>query len=170
MHLASLDPELRSALESIYEEVMWLSKRPNVTPGRARAWYTHIMAESVKRKLRRFTGQVSVKAIEATNEPLMLEHFMRIQTTLSKLVEKHRTSQRDDQEEFLTVLLEFEQVHIVTRGENYAAMRAKGNYELAGIKLLPWASVPLGRQQQLWNSMLRSKVANAVQFIPSSDA
>ena len=169
MQLASLDPKLRSALESIYEEVMWLSKRPNVTPGRARAWYTHIMAESVKRKLRRFTGQVSAKAVEATVEPLMLEHFMRIQTTLSQLVERHRTNDLDDRDDFLTTLVEFEQVHIVTRGENYDAMRAKGNYELAGIKLVHWADVPPARQQALWNSMLRGKVANSVEFVPSND-
>src|SRR5437867_2214646 len=115
MHLKSLDPTLRAALDSIYEEVMWLSRRPNVTPGRARAWYTHIMAESVKRKLRRFTGQVSAKAVEVTVEPLMLEHFMRIQTTLSQLVERHRVNDINDRDEFLTTLLEFEQVHIVTR-------------------------------------------------------
>jgi hypothetical protein len=170
MKLASLDPKLRSALESIYEEVMWLSKRPNVTPGRARAWYTHIMAESVKRKLRRFTGQVSAKAVEATAEPLMLEHFMRIQTTLSQLVERHRTNDLDDRDDFLNTLLEFEQVHIVTRSENYDAMRAKGNYEQAGIKLVLWPAIPTARQRALWNSMLRGKVANSSAFIPSNDA
>lgn len=170
MKLVSLDPKLRSALESIYEEVMWLSKRPNVTPGRARAWYTHVMAESVKRKLRRFTGQVSAKAVEATAEPLMLEHFLRIQTTLSQLVERHRTNDLDDRDDFLTTLLEFEQVHIVTRSENYDAMRAKGNYELAGIKLVLWPAIPPARQRVLWNSMLKGKVANSSAFIPSNDA
>jgi hypothetical protein len=55
----TIEPELESSLRSIYEEIMWLARRPNVTPGRARAWYTHIMAESVKRRVRRFTGQVS---------------------------------------------------------------------------------------------------------------
>jgi len=90
----------------------------------------------------------------------MLERFMRIQTTLSLLVERHRTNQVDDREEFLSTLLKFEQVHIVTRSENCAAMRAKGDYALAGIHLL-WADVPAVRQRVLWNT-LRGKVANAV--------
>lgn len=168
MELASLDPELRAALESIYEEVMWLSRRPNVTPSRARAWYTHIMAESVKRKLRRFTGQVSTMAVEANGEPLMLEHFMRIQTTLSRLVEHHRLNEINDCDDFLKTLLNFELVHIVTRSENYAAMRAKGDYELACIQLLPWSAISFTRQHSLWSSMLRGKVANAAQFMPSN--
>ena len=88
-----LDPQLRTALESIYEEIMWLSTRPNVTPGRARAWYTHIMADGVKRKLRRFSGKVSKAAATQRDGPLMLEHFKRIQTTLTTLVEQHRTEQ-----------------------------------------------------------------------------
>ncbi len=53
---------------------MWLSVRPNVTPGRARAWYTHIMAESVKRKLRRFTGMVDdLRAVERRDRHRMVE-------------------------------------------------------------------------------------------------
>jgi hypothetical protein len=66
------DPQLRTALESIYAEIMWLSRRPNVTDGRARAWYTHIMAESVKRKLRRFSGKVSETAATQSHGPLVL--------------------------------------------------------------------------------------------------
>jgi hypothetical protein len=54
-----LPADLHSALTSIYEEVMWLAERPNVTASQARGWYTHIMAESVKRRLRKFTGSVS---------------------------------------------------------------------------------------------------------------
>src|SRR4051794_4160698 len=104
------DQALRSALRSIYEEVMWLSRRPNVTPGRARAWYTHIMAESVKRRLRQFTGQVSRAAIAASAEPLMLEHYLRIQTALSCLVERHGTANIADPDEFVELLIKYEQV------------------------------------------------------------
>ena len=121
---------------------MWLSKRPNVTAGRARAWYTHITAEAVKRKLRRFTGKVSEAAAAESDGQLMLEHFKRIQTTLTALVEKHRTEQLSAPEAFITTLVEFEHVHIVTRAENYAAMRAKGNYREAGILLIPWKIFP----------------------------
>ena len=91
---------------------MWLSRRPNVTPGRARAWYTHIMAEAFKGQLRQFTGQVSEAAVTATTEPLMLEHFKRIQTTLSDLVERHRSHGLNDPAEFIQILVEFEWVRI----------------------------------------------------------
>jgi hypothetical protein len=164
------DPALHAALGSIYEEVMWLAKRPNVTPGRARAWYTHIMAESVKRRVRRFSGYVSVKAAEGPTEPLMLEHYKRIQTTLSALVERHRTSGLHDPEEFIATLLDYEHVHIVTRSENYAAMRAKGNYEQAGIRLQSWQMLPLARRQALWTSMLKGKVANAAAYFYGDEA
>ena len=88
-----IDPGLRAALVSIYEEVMWLSRRPNVSAGRARGWYTHIMAESVKRRLRTFTGSVSQQAVATQGLDLRLEHYMRIQTTLTALVERHRTDE-----------------------------------------------------------------------------
>lgn len=155
----------RDALRSIYEEVMWLSRRPNVTPGRARAGYTHVMAESVKRRVRRFTGYISAAAVEDAG-PLMLEHFLRIQTALSSLVERHRQLEQPDPEEFVTLVLEYEQVHIVTRAENYSAMRAKGDYELAGIELVEWTSLPQARREVLWPRMLRGRVANAVEFSP----
>lgn len=145
---------------------MWLSTRPNVTPGRARAWYTHIMAEAVKRKLRRFTGKVSETAATQSDGPLMLEHFKRIQTTLTALVEQHRAEQLNDPDAFIKTLVDFEQVHIVTRAENYAAMRAKGNYRQAGIVLLPWKTLPEERRTELWKKMLRGKVANADVFKP----
>ncbi len=161
-----LDPRLYSALKSIYEEVMWLSARPNVTPGRARAWYTHIMAEAVKRKLRRFTGKVSEIAVAQCDDPLMLEHFKRIQTTLTGLVEQHRAAQLNDPDAFIKTLVEFEQVHIVTRDENYAAMRAKGSYRKAGIVLLSWEKLSGKRRTELWQTMLRGKVANADAFKP----
>ena len=161
-----LDPQLRTALESIYEEVMWLSTRPNVTPGRARAWYTHIMAEAVKRKLRRFSGKVSEIAATQRDGPLMLEHFKRIQTHAYRLVEQHRAEKLNDPDEFIRTLVEFEHVHIVTRAENYAAMRAKGNYRQAGIVLLPWKQLPEKRRTELWQQMLRGKVANADAFKP----
>jgi len=159
-----LDPQLYAELKSIYEEVMWLSARPNVTPGRARAWYTHIMAEAVKRRLRRFSGKVSETAASDSDGPLILEHFKRIQTTLSALVACHRTEQLNDPDAFVTTLVEFEQVHIVTRAENYAAMRAKGNYRQAGIVLLPWEKLTESRRVELWQKMLRGKVANADAF------
>lgn len=159
-----VDPKLREDLVSIYEEIMWLAQRPNVTGGRARAWYTHIMAESVKKRIRRFTGFVSVNAIEDTSGELRLEHFKRIQTTLTGLVDRHKQSQCTDPEEFVRTVLDFEQVHIVTSAENYAAMKAKGDYALAGIQLVQWDEISPQRRQALWEKMLRGRVANASFF------
>lgn len=159
-------PELEAALASIYEEIMWLSVRPNVTAGRARAWYTHIMVESVKLKLRRFTGQVSKQAIASDGKDLRLEHYMRIQTTLTQLVEKHRAENIRNVTEFISTVVEYEQVHIVTTKENYDAMRAKGDYSLAGIELVSWAEISQSRRTELWKKMLRGKVANAVEYQP----
>lgn len=161
-----IEPQLRIALASIYEEVMWLSSRPNVTAGRARAWYTHIMAEAVKRKLRQFSGKVSEAAIVQRDGQLTLEHFKRIQTTLTSLVERHRTEQLNDPDEFIQTVVEFEHVHIVTRTENYDAMKAKGSYSSAGIVLRPWEKIPEERRAELWQRMLRGKVANAKAFKP----
>lgn len=163
-------PELHAALVSIYEEVMWLSGRPNVTAGRARAWYTHIMAESVKRRLRHFTGSVSEQAVIGQGLDLRLEHYMRIQTTLTALVERHRKNEHINSEEFIRTLIDYERVHIVTVKENYDAMRAQGDYKKAGIVLVPWADIPLERRAELWRKMLRGRVANANSYVASSIA
>ena len=159
-------PKVREALLSLYEEVMWLAGRPNVTPGRARAWYTHVMAESVKRQVRHFTGQVSEQAVAAGGTGLRLEHYMRIQTTLTQLVDRHRKQNVADPEEFVRTLLEYEQVHIVTIEENYDAMRAKGDYLKAGIKLVSWDELSPLRQSELWAKMLRGKVSNYKYYAP----
>jgi hypothetical protein len=166
--LDDVPPALREALRSIYEEVMWLASRPNVTASRARAWYTHIMAESVKRQLRQFTGSVLAKAVIANGGDLRLEHYKRIQTTLTALVTRHRT--QIDVDEFVRILIEYERVHIVTTKENYDAMRARGDYDEAGIVLVPWATIPLERRTELWRKMLRGRVANADAYAPQPDA
>ncbi|WP_124515830.1 hypothetical protein [Burkholderia ubonensis] len=159
-----IDPDLHTALASIYDEIMWLSGRPNVTASRARAWYTHVMAESVKRRVRQFSGKVSQAAILAQGSHLRLEHFKRIQNTLTELVKQHRKERSQDVGEFVRTLLDCEAVHIVTIEENYAAMRAKGDYAKAGIVLVSWHDVPIERRKDLWDSMLRGKVANADDF------
>jgi hypothetical protein len=125
------------------------------------------MAESVKRRLRRFTGFVSAAAVTDSRGPLMLEHYLRIQTVLSALVERHRSGQQQNPEEFISILIEYERVHIVTRAEIYAALRAKGDYAVAGIALVPWNEIPVERQTALWKSMLRGKVANAADYAPT---
>jgi hypothetical protein len=163
---ASLAPDLHAELVAIYEEVMWLSHRPNVTASSARAWYTHIMSERIKRRMRQFTDKVSRSAAENDAATLRLEHFKRIQTTLTSLVGRHRENKRPNPEEFVRVLVECESAHIVTLEENYTAMRAEGNYRKAGIELVSWRALPLKRQAMLWKKMLRGKVANAEAYAP----
>ena len=168
--LKDVAPELHAALVSIYEEIMWLAHRPNVTAGRARGWYTHIMAESVKRQLRHFTGQVSQQAVHANGVDLRLEHYKRIQTTLTGLVERHRQQGHGNAEEFVRTLIDYERVHIVTVKENYEAMRALGDYEKAGITLVSWGEILPERRAELWRKMLRGKVANANDYAPKPTA
>ena len=160
-HTEDVAPKLRVALVSIYEEIMWLASRPNVTAGRARSWYTHVMAESVKRQVRHFTGYVSQQAVQSIGADLRLEHYKRIQTTLTGLVERHRQQGLSNADEFVRTIIECEQVHIVTIQENYDAMRAQGDYTEAGITLIPWGDIQLDRRTELWRKMLRGRVANA---------
>lgn len=145
--------------------MMWLANRPNVTASAARSWYTHV-GHPVKLKLRQFTGKVSKVAAQDEFAVLRLEHYERIQTTLTQLVGRHRKNIKPNATEFLRLLLKCERVHIVTLEENYAAMRAKGNYAKAGIKLLPWHKIPPERRAVLWKTMLRGKVANSSEFAP----
>lgn len=166
MNSRTVDPILREELEAIYEQVMWLARRPGVTAGNARAWYTHIMAEKVKRRIRQFTGKVSQAAAFSEDAPLRPDHYKRIQTTLTGLVERHRKSERAESEEFVRTVLKCERVHIVTFKENYAAMREKGDYRKAGIVLLPWQAISLERKTDLWRKMLRGKVSNADAYAP----
>ena len=162
-------PEVLTDLASIYEEVMWLADRPNTTPTAARAWYTHVASGRLRRHIRQFTGMVSREAAKADAPELRLEHFKRIQTTLTKLVAEHRKAGSRNVEEFTRVVLDCEQVHVVTKRENYDAMKAKGDYMLAGIALVHWHELPAVRQKTLWSKVLRGKVSNAVDFAPTAD-
>jgi len=84
-----MDPKLTVDLTHIYEQVMWLAHQPNVTASMARAWYTHVCAGRVKLRLRSFTGSVSAAAAADPTQTLRLEHYLRIQTRLTKFVEDH---------------------------------------------------------------------------------
>jgi hypothetical protein len=160
----SLSPEVRKALVSLHDEVMWLAGRPGVTPSMARAWYTHVVAERLKRHIRIFSGKVSRAAAADPAGDLRLEHHGRIQTKLTSLVKTHRELKLPNAQAFIRTLVKLENVHIVTRAENYAAMRASGDYEAAGIKLVPWAKLPKPIREDLWRRMLRGRVGNASEF------
>lgn len=144
---------------------MWLAKRPRTSPTAARAWYTHVVAGRHIRRIRYFSGKVSSSASKNDSAILRLEHFKRIQTTLTQLVAAHLRS-GENPAEFIRVLLDCEQVHIVTIAENYQAMKAKGDYTEAGICLIDWDNIPKVRQEHLWNKMLKGRVSNASEFKP----
>ena len=50
--------------------------------------------------------------------------------------------------------------------ENYAAMKAKGDYRNAGISLVEWQTVAPERQRVLWKTVLNGRVSNAIDFAP----
>jgi hypothetical protein len=138
-----------------------------VTPSAARAWYTHIMAGGLARQVRRFTGKVSSAAVSDPSAVLRLEHYARIQTTLTALVSRHLAQKRGRPSEFVNTVIRTECVHIVTFQENYAAMRHGGNYRRAGIKLVSWNRIPRAKRVRLWRRMLKGRVANAEDYAAS---
>jgi hypothetical protein len=156
---------LRTELISCYEEIMWLAGRSGVTPPNARTWYTHVRAETFKRQLRRFTGSVSANAAGDPEQLLVLEHFEGIQRRLSTLVANHKERGIKNPDEFVRLLVDYERVHIVTRLENYAAAKSRGDYATAGIHLISWDTISEEVRAILWRKMLRNRVANANMFL-----
>lgn len=159
---------LEAQLDSVYSEIMWLARRPAVTPSMARAWYTHVYAGRLARHTRMFTGKVSSRAAKAPEETLRLEHHHRMQTTLTELVERHVSEDIDDASEFIQTILRCESVHIVTFRENYDVLQTKGDYDAAGVHLISWKSVAPDAQEILWRKMLKGRVANAADFRPAA--
>jgi hypothetical protein len=151
-------------LRAVYEEMMWLAKRPGVSASLARSWYTHVRSGGLK--LTRFSGKVSRAALDP-KVTLRLEHYGRIQTGLTQLVERHKKRKRPNAAEFIRFLRAVERVHIVTFAENYAALKAKGKYKAAGIELVAWKTLSIKQQERLWKMMLRGKVANALDYKPT---
>lgn len=156
--------DLSKELTECYEELMYLANRPNVSPQRARAWYSAVRREQFKRKLCMFSGMVSENAVSELNSKLVLEHYNRLQSTLSELLEKHVNGSIYSAEEFIETILNCEKVHIVTDAENHSAKAAKGDYECANIKLLKWEDIDVQRKIDLWNKKLKGHVANADEF------
>jgi hypothetical protein len=163
---SSVSPHIKRQLIAAYKQVMWLARQPDIRPSAARAWYTHIAAGRLARHIRMFTGKVSARAAADPGATLRLEHYQRIQTRLTQLVARHLELRRSRPSEFLALVLQCERVHIVTFEENYAAMRANGDYRKAGIRLRTWSSIPLRTRKLLWSKMLRGRVANAYRFAP----
>ena len=166
MNENSVAPEAKIILTPIYEEVMWLAQRKNITPSDAPSWYTHVTANKYRKNLRKFTGFVSEKALDS-NATLRLEHFKRMQTTLTQLVANHLKSGKNDPNEFAQTVVDCEQVHIVTVRENYEVMKADGDYQKAGILLKNWNTLPMDARRILWKKTLKGRVSNAQEFEPT---
>jgi hypothetical protein len=158
---------INEQLTNLYEEVMWLRARPNVTSSVARSWFTHSCSVRLKKHIRRFSGLVSLRATEP-EAVLRLEHHLRIQTTLTQLVERHFRECITDSDEFVRMVLHCEEVHIVTFKENYLAMGSKGDYEHAGIDLVDFHTLSAPLQQRLWSSILRKNVSNHGLYNPAN--
>src|SRR5438876_1182939 len=122
-----LEPRLRDRLIELYNQIMWLARRPHVPPSMARAWYTHVVAGRFKNHLRRFSGRVSRSAAFDLTAQLTLEHYRRLQNELTNLIKSHLKSNKPKPSDFIQVLLDCEQVHIVTVAENAAAQNANGD-------------------------------------------
>jgi hypothetical protein len=111
----NLDPEVYERLLAYYGQVMWLAQQPFVSPGMARAWFSHIAVERVRRSIRMFTGKVSVKAAKDPTAVLRLEHQKRIQTTITQLVSRHMKLKKPRPKEFIETIIRCEQVHVGNR-------------------------------------------------------
>lgn len=162
----SIPIAVEEQLTSVYSDIMWLARRPGVSPSMARAWYTHVFASQLARQVRMFSGLVSSRAAESPDGTLRLEHHHRIQTTLTSLVARHIREGLVDPSEFVQTVVRCESVHIVTFRENYDAAKAKGDYTAAGISLIPWQSMSDDTKRMLWSRMLKGRVANAADFKP----
>lgn len=161
-------PETTLRLESVYEEMMWLANRPNVTPRQARAWYSAVVAEVLKRKVRRFSGFVSQAALEQVDGRIVLEHFNRLAHSISNLLTLHKSQNISDPSVFIELIAECEQVNITTNLENHLIRGAEGNYELAGVTLVHWREIDLALKTRLYQRKLRNQVANAADFAPTT--
>jgi hypothetical protein len=158
--------EVETRLREVYEEMMWLGARPNVTPQRARAWYTGVVSEALKTKVRMFTGMVSEKALLDPSGRLVLEHEPRLAFRISEFLRDHLESETRDPEGFIRLIEQCERVNITTNDENHQARKAGGDYRAAGIQLRSWSDIPDAARHILWKRCLKGKVANSGDFSP----
>lgn|GEM_PF-3118547 len=133
-----MNASVESNIALIYEEVMWLAHRPNTTPSDARAWYTHIASNSLRKYIRRFSGMVSKRAAFEEDARLRLEQFKRMQTTLTHLI-RHLKTGVLDAEEFVRVVLDLPAMRglIGPRRSFYEAAFGSSYEEFLGIAYMP---------------------------------
>lgn len=150
-------------LTTVYEVMMHAAKTDTFNATNVRAIYSHIIGPKLKMHLRRFTGKVSRAAAADPEAKLILEHFLRIQHNLTEIIKNH-IENGPNTLAFIEAVRHMEQVHIVTSKENYAALKAKGCYEKAGIELLNWNDLPEHVRQILYKRKLHGEVSNAKLF------
>ena len=160
---------IETQLRNLYEEIMWLRHRPNITSSVARSWYTHACSERLKRHIRRFSGRISRNAINP-EAVLILEHHMRMQKQLTSLVERHHQDDSLGAEEFIASVISLEEVHIVTFQENYEAKDADGDYSKTGIELIDFNTLDYESRLRLWKRMLKGRVSNHHEYKPNKEA
>lgn len=157
--------DLNSKLELCYSLMMQVARTGQFTARAVRGGYTHWFGPELRKEVCEFTGMVSRKAIENDSEVgLVLEHYMRIQTTLTGLIDKHMMD-GEDVDEFIREVKRMEKVNIVTKAEN-DLLRKKvfsGDYEKAGIEMIPWKDVP-EQAKVFLRKKIRGHVANAGDF------
>ena len=162
------DP-VKEKLRYIYEDLIWLANRPHITPRQARAWYSQVLATTMVRQVRVFTGYVSLAAIDDVHQKLVLEHYNRLSFELSLLIEHHINNQINAPEEFIKLIDKCERVHITTDEENHKAKKEQGNYEAAGIQLHYWNSIETDKRRILWERKLKGKVSNSSNYSPNNN-
>ncbi|MBF4557187.1 hypothetical protein H7698_13970 [Pseudomonas sp. p50] len=155
---------LNDTLTKCYDVMMYASKNGVFNSTAVRGIYTHIIGPGLKRRICMFTGKVSRAALANLEGELVLEHFHRLQHELTKLVARHMMKGENCQE-FIDAIYLMEKVHIVTKRENYDAMKAKGCYTTANIELLDWSELSPEAKGFLRKRMLSSRVANIAEFI-----
>ena len=158
--------DIDSKLKLCYELMFQVADTEQFTARAVRGGYTHWLGPEFSKEIREFTGLVSRSAIENGEERgLVLEHFLRIQTSLTKLIGKHM-SEGENVSEFISEVKRLEKVHIVTKREN-DVLRKKvysGDYEKAGIEMVAWENIPEHAKSFL-RRKIRGKVANADSFL-----
>ncbi|GJH34212.1 hypothetical protein CBA19CS91_15665 [Paraburkholderia hospita] len=174
----TINNDARARLLAIHAGIVVMAKTGLFTACELRTVYSHGCRAGKGKVYTLFTGKVS-KAALATLDPgfiademsrLHREHPDRLQAEITALIERQMANGDYDADAFADRVMALERVNITTRGENYAAMRAGGDYQQAQIELVDWSDISADSQQTLWRKMLAGHVANAAEFAPAMNS
>lgn len=158
--------QVQEKLTAIYEDLMWLTARPHLSPARARAWYSAVMRVTIKRQVCLFTGYVSRAALAAPSDELVLEHYNRLAHSLTALLSAHKRARTHNPSEFIALVECCEKVNITTKWENQIAQKTQGDYGKAGIELMEWNNIDDEKRRLLYKTKLYGEVANHANYAP----